>query len=72
MMDEENWQGMFLYPDSEEARKKLKEKETIMLQYMKNVWGIDMHQLRKLVQDEIAKILKEGKQDNEEEQSNAD
>ena len=43
-----------------------------MLQYMKNVWGIDMHQLRKLVQDEIAKILKEGKQDNEEEQSNDD
>jgi len=41
-----------------------------MLQYMKNVWGIDMYQLRKLVQAEVAKILEEGKQNNEQEQSN--
>lgn len=70
MMTVEEWGGMLLYPDSEEAKKKLKEKETIMLQYMKNVWGIDMHQLRKLVQEEIAKILKEGNNNNEPEQSN--
>lgn len=70
MMEEKEWNGMLMYPDSEEAKKKLKEKETIMLQYMKNVWGIDMYQLRKLVQAEVAKILEEGKQNNEQEQSN--
>lgn len=62
MMEEDNWNGMMLYPSSPEARKKLKEKETIMLQYMKNVWGIDMHQLRKLVQEEVYKLLGENEQ----------
>jgi substrate import-associated zinc metallohydrolase lipoprotein len=38
---------------------KLKEKETIMLQYMKNMYNIDMYALRNLVQIEITKVVAE-------------
>lgn len=37
--------------------KKIKEKETIMLNYMKNVWGIDMYRLREKVQRGMDDIL---------------
>ncbi|MDR2131158.1 MAG: putative zinc-binding metallopeptidase [Odoribacteraceae bacterium] len=45
-------------PTSEPYRK-LKEKETIMLQYMKNMYNIDMYELRNRVQVEMAKIIAE-------------
>jgi substrate import-associated zinc metallohydrolase lipoprotein len=42
-----------------EGYNKLKEKETIMLQYMKNMYNIDMYALRNLVQEELAKVIAE-------------
>lgn len=42
-----------------EGYTKLKEKETIMLQYMKNMYNIDLYALRDLVQVEIAKVIAE-------------
>jgi substrate import-associated zinc metallohydrolase lipoprotein len=42
-----------------DAYNKLKEKETIMLQYMKNMYNIDMYTLRDLVQVQMSKIIAE-------------
>lgn len=40
-----------------EGCKKIKQKETIMLNYMKSVWGIDMYQLREKVKQGMDDIL---------------
>jgi substrate import-associated zinc metallohydrolase lipoprotein len=42
-----------------DAYNKLREKETAVLQYMKNIYGIDMYALRDLVQEELAKVTEE-------------
>lgn len=44
-----------------EAYNKLKEKETIILQYMKNNYNIDLYQLREKVQAVLARIYEENK-----------
>ncbi|MDR0544949.1 MAG: putative zinc-binding metallopeptidase [Odoribacteraceae bacterium] len=55
------WENRFLtagQPGSEPYRK-LKEKETIMLQYMKSMYNIDMYALRALVQEAMSKVIAE-------------
>lgn len=51
-MDQDNWEALM------GLNSILKEKETIMLQYMKNVWNIDMHKLRSRVLAEVSNIMK--------------
>ncbi|MDR2414185.1 MAG: putative zinc-binding metallopeptidase [Odoribacteraceae bacterium] len=56
-----SWENRFQatgQPGSE-AYNKLKEKETIMLQYMKGMYNIDMYALRNLVQTAMAKVIAE-------------
>lgn len=55
-MNKENWEKI-VNNQFNEGCKKIKEKETIMLNYMQNVWGINMYQLREKVQRGMNDIL---------------
>ncbi len=56
IMDQKDWEKI-VDNQFNPGCKKIKEKETIMLNYMKNVWGIDMYQLREKVQRGMNDIL---------------
>jgi substrate import-associated zinc metallohydrolase lipoprotein len=60
-VDESRWNNYFaaLQSRNAEGYRILRQKETLALQYMKNVWGIDLYELRDLVQREVALIEEE-------------
>lgn len=60
---EAEWQVYFNQAQSQSAEgyRKLREKETIALQYMQGVWGIDLYLLRELVLREFDRILAENR-----------
>lgn len=64
-LDADIWQAQFnqAQAQSAEGYRILREKETLILQYMQSVWGIDLYQLRDLVRREINLIQQENAQE---------
>ncbi len=55
--DSAGWEGHMIAGGNAEGSRKLREKESIMLNYMRNVWNIDLYQIRASVRRAKDEIL---------------
>lgn len=56
-VDDEMWNNYMNAADNQEARDKVQEKATLMLNYMQSSWGIDMYELREKVHAGMEAVL---------------
>ncbi|MDL2319763.1 putative zinc-binding metallopeptidase [Alistipes sp. OttesenSCG-928-B03] len=65
IFDASTWQAQFNQAQSQsiEGYRILREKETLILQYMQSVWGIDLYKMRELVHRELELIEEENAQE---------